>query len=187
MTNRGHWELRLAELADAAVKGDDSGEKNPKSIKQTFWGLIIQVNQLDKALSKTRSLPDPGNILWLCNLHDVTETLSLADNSETIENNGDLESGQSSESSSGASRYEKTGYWLDGPLDWLFLHCFPCPIASYRPASSPHFCAKLLEPQQAAAIVPPLVSLSHFLGTDSAIPLGNGAPQPSCPRPQDLC
>ncbi|XP_053875891.1 COX assembly mitochondrial protein homolog isoform X1 [Malaclemys terrapin pileata] len=28
---------------------------------------------------------------WLCDIHDVTETLSLADNSETIENDGDLE------------------------------------------------------------------------------------------------
>lgn len=52
--------------ATALVKGDDSGEKNPKPIKQTFWGLIIQVNQLDKALSKTRSLPDPGKKRNLC-------------------------------------------------------------------------------------------------------------------------
>ncbi|XP_065414784.1 uncharacterized protein LOC101944500 isoform X8 [Chrysemys picta bellii] len=34
-----------------------------------------------------------GDILWLSDIHDVTETLSLADNSETIENDGDLEGG----------------------------------------------------------------------------------------------
>ncbi|KAM9173606.1 alpha-1,3-mannosyl-glycoprotein 4-beta-N-acetylglucosaminyltransferase A isoform 2-T3 [Pangshura tecta] len=32
-----------------------------------------------------------GDILWLCDIRDVTETLSLADNSETIEKDGDLE------------------------------------------------------------------------------------------------
>ncbi|XP_050794517.1 COX assembly mitochondrial protein homolog isoform X3 [Gopherus flavomarginatus] len=51
----------------------------------------LSLCSLSLLLIEARRAEGPRRQWWLCDIHDVTETLSLADNSETIENDGDLE------------------------------------------------------------------------------------------------
>ncbi|XP_053886210.1 3-oxoacyl-[acyl-carrier-protein] reductase isoform X3 [Malaclemys terrapin pileata] len=59
-------------------------------------GLVGFSRSLAKEVARKKirvNVVAPGDILWLCDIEDVTETLLLADNSETIENDGALEGG----------------------------------------------------------------------------------------------